>query len=258
MTIRRNARAVANPGAGEALPAPDAQQSAVQCVVQGVLNGVREGRYEPGQRLISRDLSLEFNVSRAPVREALHVLAGEGVVALVPNRGARLRRLSVSQLMDFVELTEALLVLGIRRGAPQMSDPEKRRTMERVFERVMECAEKRSAHQFMNSLYEYHVELNKISGNYFVDMFYRRPYLVFFSRLLADYIPGDEWEQYIFNYSRIHETILECDPHTAVATFVAHMQWLLSLMRRVPPERSLSRQSAYKFRGRADQKPEKS
>jgi len=207
-------------------------QSAVQSVVQGVLRGVREGRYEPGQRLVSQDLSREFHVSRAPVREALHVLAGEGVVDLVPNRGARLRRLPIAQLMDFLELTEALLVLGIRRGAPQMNNPEHRRIMQRAFERVRECAENRSAHQFMNSLYEYHVELNRISGNYFVDMFYRRPYLVFFSRLLADYIPGEEWDRYIVNYSRIHQTILDCDTHAAIATFVAHMQWLLSLMRR--------------------------
>jgi len=213
-------------------------QSAVQSVVQGVLKGVKDGRYQPGQRLISQDLSRDFNVSRAPVREALHVLAGEGVVDLVPNRGARLRRLSPSQLMDFLELTETLLVLGIRRGAPQMFDPGNRRTMEQAFERVCEFAQKRSAHQFMNSLYEYHTELNRISGNYYVDMFYRRPYLVFFSRLLADYIPGGEWERYIFNYSRIHQTILECDGHAATATFVAHMQWLLSLMRRLSEDRA--------------------
>lgn len=207
-------------------------QSAVQLVVQGVLSGVHEGRYEPGQRLISQELSYEFKVSRAPVREALHVLAGEGVVELVPRRGARLARLSVAQLMDFIELTEALLVPGIRCGAPKMRDTENRLRMERAFEQVRQCAASRSAHRFMNSLYAYHVQLNGISGNSFVDMFYRRPYLVFYSRLLADYIPGDEWEQYIFNYSRIHSTILDRDPHAAIATFVAHMQWLVALMRR--------------------------
>jgi|GEM_PF-452318 len=207
-------------------------QSAVQIVVQGVLNGVRDGRYEPGQRLISQELSHEFHVSRAPVREALHVLAGEGIVDLVPRRGARLVRLSVSQLIDFLELTEALLVPGIRCGTPKMQVPENRLAMERAFESVRQCAESRSAHRFMNSLYAYHVELNSISGNYFVDIFYRRPYLIFYSRLLADYLPGGEWEQYIFNYTRIHTTILDCDPHAAVATFVSHMQWLVSLMRK--------------------------
>jgi DNA-binding GntR family transcriptional regulator len=207
-------------------------QSAVQVVVQGILDGIREGRYEPGQRLISQELSHDFRVSRAPVREALHVLAGEGVVDLVPRRGARLRRLSVSQLINFLEFTEALLVPGIRSGVPKMDLNGNRRAMELAFQNVRKSADSRSAHAFMNSLYAYHVELNGISGNYFIDMFYRKPYLIFYSRLLADYLPGGEWDQYIFNYSRIHTTILDGDPHAAVATFVSHMQWLVSLMRR--------------------------
>jgi DNA-binding GntR family transcriptional regulator len=100
-----------------------------------------------------------------------------------------------------------------------------------------QIGDSRSAHAFMNSLYAYHVELNGISGNYFVDMFYRRPYLIFYSRLLADYLPGGEWDQYIFNYSRIHTTILDGDRHAAAATFVSHMQWLVLLMRRQTSEK---------------------
>lgn len=215
-------------GDGEA---PEAA-SAVWRVVEGVLHGVHSGKYVPGQRLISQELSRDFNVSRAPVREALHVLAGEGVVDLVPNRGARVRRLAVTQLVDFLELTEAVLVLGIRRGASNIHLAGNRSRLDEAFRKMELHWRRRDPAEFVNSIYHYHLELNRISQSYFVDLIYRRPYNIFFNRLLAEYVPGGEWEQYIWNYRRIHETIIAGDAHAAVATFVAHIQWVLSIMRR--------------------------
>ncbi|MEO0999186.1 MAG: GntR family transcriptional regulator, partial [Pseudomonadota bacterium] len=74
----------------------------------------QEGRYAPGQRLIAADLAEEFDVSRAPVREALHVLSGEGVIDLVPNRGAMIRKASAKEIRDLLEFTEAICVVGVR------------------------------------------------------------------------------------------------------------------------------------------------
>jgi DNA-binding GntR family transcriptional regulator len=88
--------------------------SLVSQLVESIVDGVMAGQYVQGQRLIAADLAEQFGVSRAPVREALHVLAGEGVVELLPNRGARIRRLSILDRLDFLEFTEALLVLGVR------------------------------------------------------------------------------------------------------------------------------------------------
>ncbi|RME66327.1 MAG: GntR family transcriptional regulator, partial [Alphaproteobacteria bacterium] len=80
-------------------------QSLVQLVVEGVIDGVGKGQFAPGQRLIAADLAETFHVSRAPVREALHILAGEGVVDLIPNRGARIKKLTNTQLVDFLEFS---------------------------------------------------------------------------------------------------------------------------------------------------------
>ncbi|MFP5455028.1 MAG: GntR family transcriptional regulator, partial [Alphaproteobacteria bacterium] len=44
--------------------------SLVSHVVDSIVDGVMAGRYAPGQRLIAADLAEEYNVSRAPVREA--------------------------------------------------------------------------------------------------------------------------------------------------------------------------------------------
>jgi len=65
-----------------------------------------QGRLEAGERLNERLLTAQLGVSRTPLREAFKVLATEGLVELLPNRGA-----IVSQ-MDPVRLAETLAVMG--------------------------------------------------------------------------------------------------------------------------------------------------
>jgi DNA-binding GntR family transcriptional regulator len=205
--------------------------SMVNSLVDAIVDGVMQGRYVPGQRLIAADLAEEYNVSRAPVREALHMLAGEGVVELIANRGARIRRLSVQERIDFLEFTEAVCVLGVRRATGRMREPECRAAVEARFAALEEAAERRNAKDFVNAIYLYHIELNKISGNEFLDFFYRRPYNRFYTLVLAELVPGEHWEPYMFNYRRVHETILSGDAHSSVVTFTSHIRWVLSVMR---------------------------
>lgn len=205
--------------------------SLVAFVVDAIVDGVLSGRYAPGQRLIAADLALEYKVSRAPVREALHMLAGEGVVELTLNRGARIRRLSVEQLIEFLEFTEAICVLGVRLATGRMREPDKRAELEDAFASIEEAWARRHAGNFVTALYRYHIALNAISGNDFVDFFYRRPYIRFYTSLLAEIVPGRHWEKYIDNYRLIHETIVGGDAHSSVISFVAHIRWVLRNMR---------------------------
>jgi DNA-binding GntR family transcriptional regulator len=206
--------------------------SLVSFVVDAIVDGVLKGRYVPGQRLIAADLAEEYGVSRAPVREALHMLAGEGVVELIANRGARIRRLSTIELVNFLEFTEAILVLGVRRVTNRQHSPEDLASMEEAFAAIVREHERRNPREFVMALHQYHVVLNHLSGNEFVDFFYKRPYIRFYTSLLHELAPGMHWDQFISNYHRIHETILSGDAHTSVTTFVAHIRWVLGNMRR--------------------------
>ena len=209
----------------------DSGQSLVRLVVDGIIEDVRCGRLVPGQRLIATDLAHEFNVSRAPVREALHVLEGEGVVTITPNRGARINRLSVSQLIDFMEMTETLLVLGVRRTATINHSKAQARELQEAFAEIERQGQQGSAVDFVESLYAYHHVVNRMSGNSFVTDMYQRRSFTFFNRLVSDLLPRHTWTTFIENYRRINQTVLANDSHAAVATFVAHIQWVLAVMR---------------------------
>ncbi len=72
---------------------------------------INEGDLPPGLRLTEKDLCSRFGVSRTPLREALKVLATEGQIELLPNRGARVAKLTpddVEEIFPVMAQLEAL------------------------------------------------------------------------------------------------------------------------------------------------------
>jgi DNA-binding GntR family transcriptional regulator len=80
-----------------------------------------------GQRLIERDLIEQSGFGRSTVREAFGRLASEGLVELVPNRGATVRRLSRKELVEHFQIRELLEGLAARLAAGSATDAELRR-----------------------------------------------------------------------------------------------------------------------------------
>jgi DNA-binding GntR family transcriptional regulator len=77
-------------------------------VVSGIRDMIVEGELIPGPRISERALCDRFGVSRTPLREALKVLASEGLVELTPNRGARVIRLTEADARDMFEVMGTL------------------------------------------------------------------------------------------------------------------------------------------------------
>ncbi|ACK52300.1 transcriptional regulator, GntR family [Methylocella silvestris BL2] len=73
-----------------------------------------EGNLVGGARIPERQLCEMFGISRTPLREALKVLASEGLVDLLPNRGARVRELSAKNLVELFDVMGGLEALAGR------------------------------------------------------------------------------------------------------------------------------------------------
>ncbi|RBP65610.1 DNA-binding GntR family transcriptional regulator [Brevibacterium sanguinis] len=91
-------------------------------VIQVIRQAILDGDFAPRQRLIETDLSSQFEVSRAAVRTALMSLENEGLVERMPNRGARVRAISVTEAVEIVEVRIGLEVLVARRAAERIDD----------------------------------------------------------------------------------------------------------------------------------------
>ncbi len=83
---------------------------------------IADGVLMPGERLGERELCERFAISRTPLREALKVLAAEGLVDLLPHRGARVTRLSAEDLRHSFELTGALEALAGELACVRIDD----------------------------------------------------------------------------------------------------------------------------------------
>ncbi len=78
---------------------------------------IETGVYKPGERLREVELSERFGVSRAPVREALRILAARSLVHMEPMRGASVARLSDQEASESVEISAVLFGLAARKAA---------------------------------------------------------------------------------------------------------------------------------------------
>ena len=99
--------------------------SAPSVVFYGIMNGLAEQKFVPGQRLVEADLAEQYQVSRNSVREALQQLAAQGVVELPRNKGAAIRALSLQETLEVLDVAERMMGLlaksaaqGIAAGQP--------------------------------------------------------------------------------------------------------------------------------------------
>ena len=91
----------AKPPAGLDLGASSEGASLYEVIREDII----EGRLEANERLVAADLARRHGTSTNPVREALQLLRGEGLVTFAPNRGARVRPIDEDFIRDISELT---------------------------------------------------------------------------------------------------------------------------------------------------------
>lgn len=81
-----------------------------------------EGTLAPGERIVEGEIGARLGVSRTPLREALKTLAGEGLVDLVPAKGAIVRRVTAEAAREMLEVLAELEALAGRLAVARATD----------------------------------------------------------------------------------------------------------------------------------------
>ena len=102
----------------------DAADTAEARVTDLIRDAIVRGEYSPNQRLIEADLSSTFAASRATVRTALLELASEGLVERLPNRGSRVRAISLDEAIEIIEVRMGVESLCAAKAAEKISDAD--------------------------------------------------------------------------------------------------------------------------------------
>ena len=77
-------------------------------VFKTLRQAILKGELEPGERLMEIQLAERLGVSRTPIREAIRKLELEGLVLMIPRKGAEVAKISESNLRDVLEVRRSL------------------------------------------------------------------------------------------------------------------------------------------------------
>jgi DNA-binding GntR family transcriptional regulator len=110
--------------------APSSPSRVAATLREEILNGT----LAPGERIVQEDLALRFGASRQPVRDALRLLEGDGLVTLKANSGAWVSKLSESECDEAYLVRERLEPLLLSQSIPNLTDAQLARLTQLVTE----------------------------------------------------------------------------------------------------------------------------
>ena len=133
-------------------------------VFSALREAIIKGELKPGERLMEVQLAEEMGVSRTPVREAIRKLELEGLVVMVPRKGAYVAGLSLKDAADLFEVRISLEGLAAALSAERITE-EELKLMEKILEDITAAAEREDVEAVIQKDAEFHQILFSTTRN---------------------------------------------------------------------------------------------
>ena len=133
-------------------------------VFAAIRESILNGTLEPGERLMEVQLAEEMGVSRTPVREAIRKLELEGLVVMVPRKGAYVAGLTLKEVADVFEIRSCLEGLAAALAAERITDDEIKK-LDQILEDISVAGEKRDVETIIKKDAEFHQVLFSATRN---------------------------------------------------------------------------------------------
>lgn len=135
-----------------------------EIVFETLRSAILSGEFSPGERLMEIQLAEEMGVSRTPVREAIRKLELEGLVVMVPRKGAYVAGLSLKDVADVFEIRSSLEGLAGALAAERITDEEIEQ-LERILVQIKEAGRENDVETIIQKDVEFHDILFRASRN---------------------------------------------------------------------------------------------
>jgi DNA-binding GntR family transcriptional regulator len=122
-----------NPGSEKsAVPKAEQPLSLGEQIANGIADDILHERLKPGEAIPEQQLAQSYQVSRGPIRDALRILEKDGVVRILPRRGARVTQLSIEEVDELFVIRATLFGLSARLFALSASSADLKVLNERL------------------------------------------------------------------------------------------------------------------------------
>lgn len=181
------------------------------------------GELKPGERLMEVQLAQKMGVSRTPVREAIRKLELEGLVEMLPRKGAHIADLSVKDIMDVLEVRATLDGLASSLSASRISD-EEIKELKHVQSQFVNYVEKENLQGSIKKDVEFHDIIYRSSRNdklIQISNNLREQIQRFRVIYLKDY---SSTRELVREHNEIIEAIIARDPEAAMKSAQSHIK----------------------------------
>lgn len=96
-----------------------------EVVFNTLRQAIIQGEFQPGERLLEVTIAKKLGVSRTPVREAIRMLELEGLVVMIPRKGAEVANITVKDLKDALEIRMAIEALSVKLACERIDEEGK-------------------------------------------------------------------------------------------------------------------------------------
>lgn len=191
-----------------------------------VFNTLRQailtGELKPGERLMEIHLADRLGVSRTPIREAIRKLELEGLVTMIPRKGAQVAKITEKNLKDVLEVRRALDMLAVRLACHRMQDEEKRE-LKKACDEFAKVTKNCNTKDITEADVRFHDMILKSSGNdrlvQLVNNLAEQMY-----RYRLEYIKDSSYhERLVREHEAIYNAIINCEEDKAAAAVVTHI-----------------------------------
>jgi DNA-binding GntR family transcriptional regulator len=138
-----------------------------------LMRDILEGRLAPGERIIETRVAQQFDVSQAPVREALRDLEMFGFIASSPFRGAVVREMSPEDLVQVYPIRAVLEGLAARDAATRLDERGLAR-LQSLVDTMRQAAARGDNDAQVDADFKFHLAIVEASGNWLLRQFWER------------------------------------------------------------------------------------
>ncbi len=131
---------------------------------ESIRNAIMDGRFRPGDRLVTDAIASALNVSRMPVRDAIKRLQAEGVVDVFPSKGATVATVSVDHLKEVFAVRSVIEGLAAREAAKFIT-PDQISDLWKLFSEMEILVRSGAARAELAKNKEFHQTLYRLSEN---------------------------------------------------------------------------------------------
>ena len=139
-------------------------ESLAQEIAKRIREMIRKGTLKKGDRIVEKSLSQAMGISRTPFREALRLLSSEGLVELVPNKGAYVAQPSMK------DIREMFWVMSILEGkcarlCAKRTDEEGLQKLDDLHRKLEKQYQEKNHEGYMDVNHRYHSLVQDLAGN---------------------------------------------------------------------------------------------